>query len=105
MVHELDFAHVRGLVDAYAMLAEVEGVQSCELDLDQLRLTFTTRFPLAEPTRRALHLAGDLVSARCWPTPAPLFAFSGAVAEASRASGQSAIDSSTSMTGMPSSTG
>lgn len=105
MVHELEFAHFGGLVDAYALVAEVSGVQSCEIDLDQLRLTFSTRFPLAEPLRLALQLAGGLVSARCWPNPAPLLAFARAAGAAPRADGQSAIDSSTSITGMPSSTG
>ena len=107
MHHELDFAEVHGLASAYELVAEMNGVQSCEIDLDRLRLTFTTRFPLAEPARRALDRASGLVSVRCWPTPAPVFPFSMEVDAALAAAPDvhSAIDSSTSMTGMPSSTG
>jgi hypothetical protein len=107
VVHELEFADVHGLLEAYARVAELGGVQSCELDLDQLRLTFSTRFPLAEPARAALQRASGLRAVRCWPAPAPPFDFVGVRGAAlrERAEDQSAIDSSTSMTGMPSSTG
>jgi hypothetical protein len=104
MLHELEFADVHGLVDAYELVAELGSVQGCEIDLDRLQLRFVARFPLAEPTRAALNRAQGLVGARCWPTPPPVFDFAKAVAVVP-ASAQSAIDSSTSMTGMPSSTG
>jgi hypothetical protein len=97
MVHELTFASIHGLVVAYERVAEMPGTQGCEIDLDRLQLCFTTRFPLAEAASRALAAAHGLVSARCWPSPPPLFAFARA--------DQSAIDSSTSITGIPSSTG
>lgn len=107
MVHELEFADVHGLVEAYGLVAELGGVQSCELDLDQLRLCFSTRFPLAEPARAALQRARGLRAVRSGPAPAPLFRVVGAHAAPprERAEDQSAIDSSTSMTGIPSSTG
>jgi hypothetical protein len=107
VVHELDFVDVHGLVEAYALVADVGGVQSCELDLDRLRLTFSTRFPLAEPARLALQRARGLLAVRCWPAPVPRFAFAEALGSPARdpEPDQSAIDSSTSMTGMPSSTG
>jgi len=104
MLHGLEFEDVRGLVDAYEVVAQLGSVQSCEIDLDRLQLRFVARFPLAEPTRDALNRAQGLVNARCWPTPAPVFDFAKAVAVVA-ASAQSGIDSSTSMTGMPSSTG
>ncbi len=104
MVHELDFTDVHGLVGAYEVVAQAGCVQSCEIDLDTLRLTFTTRFPLVEAIRDALNGAQGLIGARAWPAPAPLFQFAEAAAAAA-ISAQSAIDSSTSMTGMPSSTG
>jgi hypothetical protein len=104
VVHELDFADVHGLAVAYEVVAELGCVQSCEIDLDRLQLTFTTRFPLAQATRDALNRSGGLVQVRCWPAPAPVFSFADAVAAATPAV-ESAIDSSTSMTGMPSSTG
>ena len=104
MLHELDFADVHGLVGAYEVVAQLGSVQSCEIDLDRLQLRFVARFPLDEPTREALNRAQGLCGSRCWPTPAPVFDFAkpGALAPATA---QSAIDSSTSMTGMPSSTG
>jgi hypothetical protein len=71
MVHELDFAHVDGLVEGYERVAGVRGVQSCEIDLDLLRLTFSTRSPLTDATRLALHTTPGLVCVRCWPSTAP----------------------------------
>ena len=81
-MHELDFADVRGLVEAYEVVAQAGGVQSCEIDLDRLQLTFTTRFPLAAATRAALDRAQGLMRARCWPAPVPVFAFAEAAAAA-----------------------
>jgi hypothetical protein len=82
MMHELDFADVHGLVGAYELVAQAGCVQSCEIDLDQLRLTFTTRFPLAEAIRDALNGATGLVGARAWPAPVPVFEFAAAAAAA-----------------------
>jgi hypothetical protein len=82
VVHELDFADVHGLVCAYEVVAQAGGVQSCEIDLDRMQLTFTTRFPLADDTRAALDRAQGLVRARCWPAPVPVFAFAEAAAAA-----------------------
>jgi hypothetical protein len=103
VLHELDFADVYGLVNAYEVVAQVSGVQSCEIDLDRMQLSFSTRFPLDEAARDALERAQGLVRARCWPAPQPIFEFAAAIAAAKR--DQSEIDSSTSITGMPSSTG
>lgn len=83
MEHELAFSNVRGLVGAYEMLAQVGGVQSCEIDLDQLRLTFTTRFPLDLAIRNALNCAPGLAGVRIWPSSAPVFQFAAAIAAAS----------------------
>jgi hypothetical protein len=105
VVHELDFADVHGLVDAYEVVAQLGVVQSCEIDLDQLQLRFITRFPLAESTRAALNRSRGLVRVRCWPAPPPLFDFAKAVAAQPPISAQSVIDSSTSITGISSSTG
>ncbi|HEU4427414.1 MAG TPA: hypothetical protein VFT98_01555 [Myxococcota bacterium] len=87
MLHELDFADVYGLSIAYSLIAETSGVQSCEIDLDRMQLTFTTRFPLADATRDALNRAGGLVSARCSPSPKPAFELADALAAVVAASG------------------
>jgi hypothetical protein len=106
VVHELDFADVHGLVDAYEVVAQAGSVQSCEIDLDRMQLTFTTRFPLAPETRDALNQSPGLLRARCWPAPAPVFSFADAVAAAAPpGAAQSAIDFSTSITATSPSTG
>jgi len=80
LLHELDFADVYGLTLAYALIAETGSVQSCEIDLDRMQLTFTTRFPLADATRAALERAGGLVGVRCSPSPKPAFELAAALA-------------------------
>jgi hypothetical protein len=105
MLHEIDFADVHGLVGAYSLVADLPGVQSCEIDLDVLRLSFHTRFPLPETARHALERTAGLVRVRSAVALAPLFTLAEAALAAVRDEAQSAIDSSTSMTGMPSSTG
>jgi hypothetical protein len=80
VVHELDFADVQGLIDAYEVVAQIGGVQSCEIDLDRVQLTFVTRFPLPELALAALNDTPGLLRARCWPAPVPAFAFAEAAA-------------------------
>jgi hypothetical protein len=87
VLHELDFADVYGLSVAYSLIAETSGVQSCEIDLDRMQLTFTTRFPLADATREALNRAGGLVRVRCSPSPKPAFDLADALAAAAALSG------------------
>jgi hypothetical protein len=82
MEHELAFTDVRALVGAFEMHAQVGGVQSCEIDLDQLHLTFTTRFPLEGTIRNALSCAPGLAGVRIWPSSAPVFQFAAAIAAA-----------------------
>jgi hypothetical protein len=105
MLHEIDFADVHGLVGVYSLVADLAGVQSCEIDLDLLRLSFHTRFPLPEGMRLALERTPGLVRVHSAVAVAPLFTLAEAVAAATRDEAQSAMESSTSMSGMPSSTG
>jgi hypothetical protein len=90
VLHELDFADVYGLTTAYALIAETGAVQSCEIDLDRMQLTFTTRLPLADATREALNRAGGLVRVRCSPSPKPVFEFAAAVAAVAAVAGETA---------------
>ena len=87
MLHELDFADVYGLSVAYSLIAETSGVQSCEIDLDRMQLTFTTRFPLSDATREALDRAGGLVRVRCSASPKSAFELADALAAVVAVSG------------------
>ncbi len=59
-VHILHFANLHGLNRAFREVIESDEIETCEVEVDQLRLRFAATKRLADPLVEQLYQYGDL---------------------------------------------